>query len=105
MFYVISSVLVAVITVPIKSWWRAIGNLTVDQFLEKAGRRSSFTSEYVLSYRKIRCLFLKRNGLRANFNFAMYLEKSLDFQAVEMMEVSAEAWAGLLGILGIFIWA
>jgi hypothetical protein len=103
--YVIQALVIASITIPIKRWWRAIGNLTVDQFLEKAGRRSSFTSQYVLSYRKIRCLFLKRNNLKSNFNFALYLEKSLDFQAVELMEVRMEAWFALLGIIGAFLWA
>jgi Ca2+-binding EF-hand superfamily protein len=104
LLFVIQALVIANVTVPIKRWWRAIANLTMDQFLEKAGRRSSFTSQYVLSYRKIRCLFLKRNNLKSNFNFALYLEKSLDFQAVDLMEVRIEAWLCLLGLLGTFLW-
>jgi Ca2+-binding EF-hand superfamily protein/ribosomal protein L12E/L44/L45/RPP1/RPP2 len=113
MVYTIQAAIIAAMTVPIKKMWRACDEQDQEEFdmdleFHKAGNHSEKQVKYPLwlvrQYHQLRCTFLKNNAdLPSNFKFAMYLENSLNFEAVEMMEISMSSYAFAVTVLLLFI--
>ena len=98
MIYTIQAAVIAGMTIPIKRMWRACDEQDQDEFEmdlqhHRNGRDKEKQVKYSLwlvrQYHQLRCTFLKQNpDLPSNFKFALYLENSLNHEAVEMMEIT-----------------